>query len=234
MKGAGGASCPLRPSVLAAGDLIIADSKLFLQVGAMRTTLTLLALAMVSGCGGGGASSQAERKAAPPEIVDAVTNWSKCRASKLSVLLETDRRDEDVVDEAFGRCVAFEHATEDLWEKHYGPNSASQVQKLKSRWREDAIANVRQVRAGLPPSGAPEKNWGVCLGEKIPNPVPTNMTPESVVDAAMAACAPEMYRVQADYAQRYGAAEAAAYVEQIRLHLRKLALEMAEERRSSH
>jgi hypothetical protein len=223
----------------------VAGNEFIRKIGKVQTRLAFLALTMTSGCGGSEATSNvsSNRQAAvapaspetvPAEIADAVVNWSKCRTARVLVLAQTPRSDESVVDEALRECIAFERATTNLWEKHYGPNSGGQVHDLRLRWREGLIANVRQMRSGTPLTGDdPSRRWGICVGEKIPNSLPVNVTSDSIVDSAMQACSGEMEKVQANYAQRYGVADAATYVEQMRLRIRKLAVETVEETRSS-
>jgi hypothetical protein len=226
----------------------IADAYFWRHIGQMRTSLALLALMMTSGCEGADAiskagseqqvvaSAPAASSAVPPDIANAVADWSKCRATKMVVLARTPRSDEAVVDDAFSECIAFERATEALWKKHYGPNSVAQVQVLRSRWREGSIANVRQLRAGAPlTSDDPSKAWGICVGRQIPKPIPADASPDSIVDTALKACSVEMQKVQAAVTLKYGAAEAAAFAEQLRQQARRLIIQkVIEGRPSSH
>jgi hypothetical protein len=207
----------------------------------MRNLLVLFVLTTFVSCGEADANPNADRntiKSAQPtrlpsEIGDAIAQWSQCRATKILSLVHTARGNEAVVDEAFKECTEFELATRKLMVKHYGAASSAQLQNIRSRWRQEAVTNVREMRAGKALSGGPAHLWGICVGNKLPDPVPNDALPESIVDAAMEACSPEMESVRASYVKQLGAAEAANQVEQLRQQIRRFAIGLVEQKRLS-
>jgi hypothetical protein len=209
----------------------------------MQRNLLLITAMAIAACGGGDATSAknsddgvgvSESSSVPPEITTAITDWSRCRVSKVRDFVSSARSDEAVVDDALSECMAHERRTIDLWERFYGAGSGGQVQDLRARWREGLIANVRQIRAGTPPTADdPAGAWGICVGRNLPDPPPTTVAPQAIVEAALNACTAEMSIARTYYAQRYGDAVADAQIEQSKSQFRRLGLQMLEERRAS-
>lgn len=168
----------------------------------------------------------------PPDILNATGDWAECRTTKLLTLVQTPRTPESIVDESLAACAKFEVEMTKLWKKHYGPNSGSQVLALRARWREGLIAQVHNLRDGTPITD-PYKTWGLCIGGRIPKPLPPDASSESIADSAMESCLPELERLRAEITQRYGSAKASADIELLRQELRKKAIAMIEKERST-
>lgn len=162
-----------------------------------------------------------------PDIMNAISDWTTCRASKVVTLVGTSRSPDSIVDEAFQVCLPQEQAFRRVWLKHYGPNSAGQVQQMRARWREALIAQVNSVRTQKPvadPAGA----WGMCVGSHIPDPVPADVASDVIADSAMAACSSEMDKLRADNTRKYGATVATNHLAQLRAEMRKKAIAAVE------
>jgi hypothetical protein len=122
-----------------------------------------------------------------------------------------------------------EQATVRVWERYYGLGSKYQVQDLRARWRADLIRTVANMRAGTAPtSDDPTRVWAACVGRNLPKAPQRGAAAIAFVDSAFAACTGDMQKAEASLVRRYGQAVATTQIEQLRLGLRKGAVQLLE------
>lgn len=168
------------------------------------------------------AAQPTSQSAVPPDLKQAILNWSECRATKVRERVNTRATGEDVVDQAMTECAAVESRAMQLWEKHYGVGSKRQLIAIRAKWRAGLIEGVNNVRTGTPLTD-PYHIWGRCIGDYV-NASKVNNNPEAIADAALLACAPKQQSVQVTIASQFGGAKATEQIKVLRSEMRKMAI----------
>lgn len=168
----------------------------------------------------------------PPEVVNAISDWSQCRAPKVAALIPTQQDVNRIVDQAFEECLDFENEAIRVWEQVYGVGSGPQVTALKARWRSSLVESVNAARSGVGPADL-HATWGQCVGAHLPSSVPASAEASVLVDEALAACSGDFARLREQIAKQYGEKTAASQAAFLENELRKIAIVQIESEQGS-
>lgn len=156
----------------------------------------------------------------PPEILQATSNWSTCRASKIAELIEGEQDAGVIVDQAFQACAELENELTRVWEGHFGAGSGTQVAAFKLRLRASQIETIQAAQRGSA-SPNPLTAWGQCAGQNLPSEVLPGVDASSLADEVLAACSSEFDRVRQHLTEQAGKDKAEYQLTIIRDGLKK-------------
>lgn len=209
----------------------------------MRIWIGLFPLVLTFGCNDANVAAKArdDRLAAAspdamaslkPEIADVLFEWSKCRNSKLLEMAQEEVSEQDAIKRSFDDCADKEVTFTNTWERVYGKGSAHQVITLKENLSNNAVTLLRRARSDNPlQADNPHAQWGICVGQHLPASIGPQVSANDIVDAAMAACTRELEQSRSDYLKRNAEAVVNANIEGMQQQMRRMALDLVEDRR---
>lgn len=158
------------------------------------------------------ARADSELPEAYPEIAYGVRTWSACHLNNIVALSPTRHSDEEVVDRAFSACMVSEYKIKKLWIHKLGRIPREEFDGMRDRWRTERVALVHEMR-GTTPQTNPLFAVERCARAQLPDGAQSGQPSLTIVNAAFAACGPDLAEARERISATFGPANADAYTD---------------------
>lgn len=165
-----------------------------------------------------------KEKALAQDVMEAIADWSQCRAQFVMPKVKSDQSAEALVDGALKECKGDEDRVMSLGIRHYGQSWRASVKEFRMQYRADIIKRVTEMRLGKPPSN-PWELWGICTSQQLAVEKQSQEASDVVAERIMISCKSYEAAILSDAERELGKKQAAEVLESSHATVRKMLID---------